>query len=76
MARVLCWESSAGWFCSFTALSQPVHFGRVYAAYGGWFVVLSIPWRWIIDSTAPDRFDTLDGVVCLAGIAIIMYWPR
>lgn len=23
---------------------QPVHFGRVYAAYGGTFVVLSILW--------------------------------
>jgi len=23
---------------------QPAHFGRVYAAYGGWFVVLSILW--------------------------------
>ena len=23
---------------------QPAHFGRVYAAYGGWFVVLSIAW--------------------------------
>jgi small multidrug resistance family-3 protein len=28
---------------------QPAHFGRVYAAYGGWFIVLSILWggRWI-----------------------------
>ena len=25
---------------------QPAHFGRVYAAYGGWFVVLSILWGW------------------------------
>ena len=23
---------------------QPASFGRVYAAYGGWFVVLSILW--------------------------------
>lgn len=23
---------------------QPAHFGRVYAAYGGWFVVLSLLW--------------------------------
>jgi small multidrug resistance family-3 protein len=35
---------------------QPAHFGRVYAAYGGWFVALSIAWGWIADRTAPDRF--------------------
>ena len=55
---------------------QPAHFGRVYAAYGGWFVVLSIAWGWIVDRTSPDRFDILGGAVCLAGVAIIMYWPR
>jgi small multidrug resistance family-3 protein len=25
---------------------QTANFGRVYAAYGGWFVVLSILWEW------------------------------
>jgi small multidrug resistance family-3 protein len=55
---------------------QPAHFGRVYAAYGGWFVVLSIAWGWIVDRMAPDRFDILGGAVCLAGVAIIMYSPR
>jgi small multidrug resistance family-3 protein len=25
---------------------QPAHFGRVYAAYGGVFVVLSVLWGW------------------------------
>ena len=28
---------------------QPAHFGRVYAAYGGVFVVLSILWGWWVD---------------------------
>jgi small multidrug resistance family-3 protein len=51
---------------------QPAHF----AAYGGWFVVLSIGWGWIVDRMAPDRFDILGGAVCLAGVAIIMYSPR
>ena len=26
---------------------QPSHFGRVYAAYGGWFIILSILWGWL-----------------------------
>lgn len=34
---------------------QPAHFGRVYAAYGGVFVVLSILWGWWVDGVRPDR---------------------
>jgi len=55
---------------------QPAHFGRVYAAYGGVFVVLSLLWGWGLDRIAPDRFDVLGGAVCLVGVSIIMYWPR
>jgi len=55
---------------------QPAHFGRVYAAYGGWFVVLSLAWGWLVDRTPPDRYDVLGGAICLAGVAIIMYAPR
>jgi len=55
---------------------QPAHFGRVYAAYGGWFVVLSLLWGWAVDRIQPDRYDLFGGIVCLIGVAIIMYWPR
>lgn len=55
---------------------QPAHFGRVYAAYGGVFVVLSIFWGWKIDHVLPDRYDLIGGLVCLVGVGIIMYWPR
>jgi small multidrug resistance family-3 protein len=55
---------------------QPAHFGRVYAAYGGVFIMLSILWGWQVDRIAPDRFDVIGGLVALIGVAIIMYWPR
>jgi small multidrug resistance family-3 protein len=55
---------------------QPAAFGRVYAAYGGIFVVLSLLWGWRIDHTIPDRFDLIGALVALLGVAIIMYWPR
>ena len=55
---------------------QPTDFGRVYAAYGGVFVVFSILWGWGIDRIAPDRYDLVGGGLCLAGVAVIMYWPR
>lgn len=55
---------------------QPAHFGRVYAAYGGIFIALSILWGWKIDEIIPDRFDIIGGAVALIGVGIIMYWPR
>lgn len=55
---------------------QSAHFGRVYAAYGGVFVVLSVLWGWQVDRVAPDRADLMGACVVLIGVAIIMYWPR
>lgn len=55
---------------------QPANFGRVYAAYGGVFIVLSILWGWGIDKVAPDRCDIIGGMISLAGVLIIMYGPR
>jgi small multidrug resistance family-3 protein len=55
---------------------QAAHFGRVYAAYGGIFVILSTLWGWWVDGQAPDRWDWLGSVICLAGVALIMWMPR
>ena len=55
---------------------QPAHFGRVYAAYGGIFIVMSLLWGWKVDGVIPDRFDIVGGIVALIGVGIIMYWPR
>ncbi len=55
---------------------QPANFGRVYAAYGGVFIVLSILWGWKIDHIEPDLYDIVGGTVALIGVLIIMYWPR
>ncbi|HMH75700.1 MAG TPA: YnfA family protein, partial [Candidatus Udaeobacter sp.] len=55
---------------------QAAHFGRVYAAYGGVFVVLSLLWGWTIDRVSPDRYDLAGVCLCLAGVAVIMYAPR
>ncbi len=55
---------------------QPANFGRVYAAYGGIFIFLSILWGWQIDKINPDRFDIIGASIALIGVFIIMYWPR
>ncbi|WP_394221821.1 YnfA family protein [Priestia aryabhattai] len=50
-------------------------FGRVYAAYGGIFIVLSLFWAWWVDKKMPDTYDWIGGFVCLIGVAV-MLWPR
>ena len=55
---------------------QPSHFGRVYAAYGGVFIAMSVFWGWGVERVVPDRYDLLGAAVCLIGVTIMMYWPR
>jgi small multidrug resistance family-3 protein len=55
---------------------QTSNFGRVYAAYGGVFIVLSLIWGWQVDKVVPDKFDCIGALVALIGVAIIYYWPR
>jgi small multidrug resistance family-3 protein len=55
---------------------QPANFGRVYAAYGGVFIALSLLWGWKIDGIVPDMYDLLGGMIALVGVGIMMYAPR
>ncbi|SDC66583.1 YnfA family protein [Actinokineospora iranica] len=61
----------------FVATLQPdAHFGRILAAYGGVFVAGSLLWAMAMDGFRPDRWDVAGALVCLAGVALIMYAPR
>ena len=51
-------------------------FGRIYAAYGGIFIIMSILWGWWIDGIKPDSYDWLGTFVGLIGTAIILWSPR
>ncbi|SHR54261.1 putative integral membrane protein [Mycobacteroides abscessus subsp. abscessus] len=51
-------------------------FGRVYAAYGGVFVVLSVLWGWGVDKKTPDLYDWVGAAICILGAAIILFAPR
>lgn len=55
---------------------QPANFGRVYAAYGGVFILLSLLWGWQVDKIAPDKFDLIGALIAIAGVFVIMYFPR
>ena len=61
----------------FVAAFQPdPNFGRILAAYGGVFVAGSLAWGMTFDGFRPDRYDAAGALVCLVGVAVIMYAPR
>ncbi|WP_230128812.1 YnfA family protein [Bacillus sp. CECT 9360] len=51
-------------------------FGRVYAAYGGVFIVLSVLWGWSIDKKTPDFYDWIGAGICLVGVSVMLFAPR
>jgi small multidrug resistance family-3 protein len=58
------------------ATYQTASFGRVYATYGGVFIVLSLLWAWKVDHFKPDRYDIIGAFVCVVGVLIMFYTPR
>ncbi|WP_292390861.1 YnfA family protein [Methanosarcina sp. UBA5] len=55
---------------------QRSYFHRIYATYGGIFVVMSLLWGWIFDKIPPDTYDLIGSLIILIGVSIIYYWPR
>lgn len=51
-------------------------FGRVYAAYGGVFIILSVLWGWGVDQKTPDLYDWLGAGICLIGVSVMLFGPR
>jgi small multidrug resistance family-3 protein len=55
---------------------QPSHFHRIYAAYGGIFIVMAVFWGWIFEGIASDTYDVIGTLITVAGVVIIYYVPR
>jgi len=59
------------------AALQPItEFGRVYAAYGGVFIVLALAWGVAVDGFRPDRWDLLGASICVVGVLVMVAPPR
>ena len=55
---------------------QPENFGKVYASYGGIFIVSSVLWGLWVDKKKPDRFEIIGSAIVLIGVAVMFYLPR
>ena len=50
--------------------------GRVYAAYGGIYILSSIVWLWLVEGVKPDRWDLIGVGIALLGTVVILFSPR
>jgi small multidrug resistance family-3 protein len=55
---------------------QPSYFHRIYADYGGIFIVMALLWGLIFENIFPDFYDVLGAAVAIVGVIIIFYVPR
>lgn len=71
-----CWGGVILAMYGVVATWQTASFGRVYAAYGGVFIVMALVWAWKVDGFKPDRYDVVGALIALLGVFIILYMPR
>lgn len=52
---------------------HPAAAGRVYAAYGGVYVTVSIFWLWSVEGVRPTSWDVAGVSVTLLGMGLIVW---
>ncbi|MBE5663472.1 YnfA family protein [Staphylococcus sp. SS60] len=51
-------------------------FGRVYAAYGGVFIIMSLIFAIIVDKQMPDKYDVIGAIICIVGVLVMLLPSR
>ena len=79
-------EGKSGWYGAsgavvlllygIVATWQTSNFARVYAAYGGIFILMSLVWGYYLDNFRPDRYDLLGVALVMLGVYFIFYVKR
>ncbi|GLH80476.1 UPF0060 membrane protein [Bradyrhizobium sp. SSBR45G] len=65
----------AGFAYLLTLADSPLA-GRAYAAYGGIYITAALLWGWLVEGHRPDLWDIAGALICLAGMAVILFAPR
>ena len=79
-------QGKSHWFWLPTALSlaifvwlltlHPAASGRIYAAYGGIYILTALMWLRYVDQVILTRWDILGGFVVVLGAMIIILQPQ
>ncbi|WP_257166028.1 YnfA family protein [Bradyrhizobium sp. SRS-191] len=65
----------AGFGALLTVADSPLA-GRAYAAYGGIYIAAALLWGWLVEGHRPDLWDVAGALICLVGMAVILFAPR
>ena len=63
-------------FASLLTRIEAIFAGRIFAAYGGVYIVASLIWLWIVEGQRPDKWDILGAIICIVGAVIILFGQR
>ena len=63
-------------FVCYCSYFSTIIFHRIYAAYGGIFIVMSLLWGWLFQEVPADLYDIIGASIALVGVIIIFYAPR
>lgn len=55
---------------------HPAASGRIYAAYGGVYIVTALLWLKYVDGVALSRWDLFGGCIVLSGALLIILQPQ
>jgi small multidrug resistance family-3 protein len=55
---------------------HPMASGRIYAAYGGIYVLVSLVWLVAVDRQPMTRYDLIGASLCVAGTLCIYLQPQ
>ena len=51
-------------------------FGKVYAAYGGVFIVMSVLWGWLVAKNTPGVWELVGAAICTLGVIVMLLGPK
>jgi small multidrug resistance family-3 protein len=55
---------------------HPAASGRIYAAYGGIYILTALMWLRFVDQMVLSRWDMLGGAIVLCGALVIILQPQ
>ena len=55
---------------------HPSASGRIYAAYGGIYIIASIGWLAVVERIRPLGSDWIGVALCVIGASVILFGPR
>lgn len=61
---------------SYLLTLHPNASGRVYASYGGVYILTALLWLYFVDKISLSKYDLIGSFIAILGMFIIMFQPK